>query len=78
LLIQVSSFALLTRYPVGSASFMAAWVGGMLVRMFAVGLAGWALSALPDLPPAPTLLGFAAFLFVMLLLETRFLGLGRT
>jgi hypothetical protein len=42
-----------------------------------VGLVGWALVVLPDLPPAPTLLGFAAFLFVMLVLETRFLGLGR-
>ena len=77
LVIQVSSFALLTRFPLGSNCFMAAWVGGTLVRMLAVGVAGWALVVLPDLSPVPTLLGFAAFLFVMLMLETRYLGLGR-
>ena len=75
--IQVAAFALLARHPLGTTAFMAAWVGGTLVRMFVVGLAGWALVALPDLPPVPTLLGLAAFFFVMLLLEPRFLGLGR-
>ena len=74
--IQVGAFAVLTRYPLGTTAFMAAWVGGTLVRMVVVGLGGWALVALPDLPPVPTLLGLAAFFFVMLLLEPRFLGLG--
>jgi hypothetical protein len=44
--------------------------------MAAVGLGGWTLVAWPDLPPVPTLLGLAAFFFVMLLLEPRFLRLG--
>jgi hypothetical protein len=74
--IQVVAFAVLARYPLGTTAFMAAWVGGTLVRMVAVGLGGWALVVLPDLPPVPTLLGLAAFFFVMLLLEPRFLGPG--
>ena len=74
--IQVVAFALLARYPLGTTAFMAAWVGGTLVRMAAVGVGGWALVAGPDLPPVPTLLGLATFFFVMLLLEPRFLRLG--
>ena len=74
--IQVAAFAVLARYAPASTAFMAAWVGGTLVRMFVVGLGGWALVVLPDLPPAPTLLGLAAFFFAMLMLEPRFLGLG--
>ena len=48
------------------------------MRMAVVGLAGWALVALPRFPPFPTLLGLAGFFFVMLLMEPRFLGLGVT
>jgi hypothetical protein len=74
--IQIAAFALLTRYAPASNAFMAAWVAGTMVRMLVVGLAGWALVVLPDLPPAPTLLGLAAFFFVMLMLEPHFLGFG--
>ncbi len=74
--IQVTAFAVLARAQLGGAAFLAGWVGGTLVRMVVVGVAGWALIALPDLPPAPTLLSLVAFFFVMLLLEPRFLGFG--
>lgn len=74
--VQVGTFAVLARFRPGTQAFTAAWAGGTLVRMAVVAVAGWALVALPDLPPAPTLLGLAAFFFMMLLLESRFLGLG--
>jgi hypothetical protein len=73
--IQVAGFALMARAPVGSNAFLAAWVGGTLVRLLVVGVSGVGLVALPDLPPAPTLLGLVTFFFVMLLMEPVFLGL---
>lgn len=75
--IQVAAFAFLARARQGSNAFLAAWAGGTLVRLAAVGLAGWALVALPGLPAPPTLLGLAAFFFVMTLLEACCLGSGR-
>jgi hypothetical protein len=74
--IQVVAFALMAKAPVGSNAFLAAWVGGALVRLVVVGVAAFVLAGLPDLPRAPTLLGLVAFFFVMLLLEPLFLGLG--
>ena len=74
--IQIVGFALMARAPAGSNAFLAAWVGGMLVRLLVVGVTGVGLVALPDLPPAPTLVGLVAFFFVMLLMEPLFLGLG--
>ena len=76
--VQIGAFAALTRVRVGTNAFLAAWVGGTVVRMAVVGLAGWALVALPRFPPLPSLLGLAGFFFVMLLMEPRFLGLGAT
>jgi hypothetical protein len=76
--VQIGAFAALTRVRVGSNAFLAAWVGGTAVRMAVVGLGGWALVALPQFPPLPTLLGLAGFFFVMLLMEPRFLGLSVT
>jgi hypothetical protein len=75
--IQVGAFALLAAAPAGTNRFLAAWVGGTLVRLAVVGIGGWALLR-AGLPPAPTLLGLAGFFFAMLLLEPAFLGLGRT
>ena len=75
--IQVGAFALLAAAPAGTNRFLAAWVGGTLVRLAVVGLGGWALIR-AGLPRAPTLLGLAGFFFAMLLLEPAFLGLGRT
>ena len=75
--IQVGAFALLAAAPAGTNRFLAAWVGGTLVRLAVVGVGGWALMR-AGLPPAPTLLSLAGFFFVMLLLEPTVLGLGRT
>jgi hypothetical protein len=74
--IQVGAFALLASAPAGTNRFLAAWVGGTLVRLAVVGLGGWGLIR-AGLPRVPTLLGLAGFFFVMLLLEPAFLGLGR-
>ena len=76
--VQIGSFAALKRVRVGSNAFLATWLGGTVVRMAVVGLAGWGLVALPQLPPLPTLLSLAVFFFVMLLMEPRFLGLSVT
>ena len=76
--VQIGAFAALTRVRVGTNAFLAAWVGGTVVRMAVVELAGWALVALPRFPPLPSLLGLAGVFFVMLLMEPRFLGLGAT
>ena len=75
--IQVGAFALLAAAPAGTNRFLAAWVGGTLVRLAVVGVGGWALIR-AGLPRAPTVLGLAGFFFAMLLLEPVFLGLGRT
>ena len=75
--IQVGAFRALAAAPAGTNRFLAAWVGGTLVRLAVVGLGGWALIR-AGLPRVPTLLGLAGFFFAMLLLEPAFLGLGRT
>jgi hypothetical protein len=74
--IQVVAFALMTRAAAGTNQFLAAWVGGTLVRLLVVGGVALGLRALPELPRAPTLLGLIAFFFLMLLMEPLFLGLG--
>ena len=72
--IQVTAFALLARTRQARHAFLAVWAGGILVRMAAIGLAGWALAVLPGLPAAPTLIGLAAFFSATTLLEPRYLG----
>lgn len=72
--VQTLAFAALARTRVGTNAFLAAWVGGTLVRFVVVGFAGWALVTLPGLPPLPTLLGLAGFFFVMLVMEPYFLS----
>jgi hypothetical protein len=76
--VQVALFAAMSRSRVGTNRFLAAWVGGMLVRMLVVGLVALALDRWPGLPEAPTLLGLVAFFFVTVLLEPLFLGLRST
>lgn len=78
LVVQVAAFAVLARQTIGTNRFLAAWLGGTVVRFVAVGLAGWALLASPGIPPLPTLLSLAGLFFVMLLLEPAFLGLRGT
>lgn len=73
--VQLVLFAVMRRTAPGTNAFLAAWVGGMLVRMMVVGLVALALHRSPGLPEAPTLVGLVAFFFMMVLLEPLFLGL---
>jgi len=73
--VQVIAFGFMARSRAGSNAFLLAWVGGTLVRLLVVGIAGLMLVALPGLPRTPTLVGLAAFFFMMLLLEPAFLRL---
>ena len=71
--VQILAFAALAHAEAGTNTFLAAWVGGTLVRLVVVGVSAWALVGLQGLPKAPTLLGLAGFFFGMLLLEPWFL-----
>jgi hypothetical protein len=70
--VQVCAFAGLTWGWSARSRFLAAWALGMLARAVAVGVA-LLLVVRTGLPPAPTLLALASFLFAMLLLEPLFL-----
>lgn len=70
--VQVVAFWLLLRYRSEMKGFLAAWVGGTLVRMALVLGAGVFLAVSELLPPVPTLVAFASFFFVLLLLEPLF------
>jgi hypothetical protein len=71
--VQVSAFAALRWGWSARRHFLAAWALGMALRVLTVGVA-LALVLMAGLPPAPTLLAHASFLFAMLLLEPFFLG----
>jgi hypothetical protein len=71
--LQVGAFAALQAGRGRSSRFLAAFVGGTLLRMAVVLAAAFAV-AVSDLPPAPALLALAAFLVGMLFLEPLFLG----
>lgn len=79
--VQVVAFALLVRFRKEAKRFLLVWMGGTVVRMGIILLAGVALTRVPTLPPAPTLLALAGFFFGLLLLEPLFLrprGVERT
>jgi heme/copper-type cytochrome/quinol oxidase subunit 4 len=73
--VQIVLFVAMSKSPAGTNRFLAAWIGGMLVRMVVVGSVALALSLRPGSAEAPTLLGLVGFFFVMVLLEPAFLGL---
>jgi hypothetical protein len=55
-------------------AFMAHWLGGMGIRVVALGaLVVWAVTHRATLPPVATMLGFVGVLLPLLILETRFL-----
>ena len=57
-----------------SPQFMARWLGGMAVRVLALGaLLTWAATHPHSLPVLPASLGFLGVLLPLLFLETRFL-----
>ena len=72
-LVQVVAFTLLSAHRAPPNRFLAAWVGGTLVRLGVVIAAGVGISRLPGLPPTTTLIGLAGFFFALLLLEPVFI-----
>jgi len=55
-------------------AFMGRWLGGMGIRLLALGaLLVWAATHRTALPPMPAALGFLGVLLPLLFLETRFL-----
>lgn len=70
--VQVVSFTVLLAVRDRPNGFLAAWVGGTLVRMGLIAVAAVVVARRPDLPPVPTLLALAGFLFVTLLMEPIF------
>lgn len=72
--VQVAAFALLCRHAVRPAEGLVVWIGAAVVRMAIVIAVGLAVTLLPALSPATTLLGCAAFFFVLLMLEPVFLA----
>ena len=71
--VQVAAFAALRWGWSRRNHFLAAWVAGMLARVVLVGV-GLVLVLVSGLPPAPTLLALASFLFAMLLIEPFFIS----
>lgn len=72
--VMVGSFALMVRYRKARNRFLAAWIGGALVRLLVLGLTAAAVMALDALRPTATLLALAGFFFALLLLEPVFFG----
>ena len=72
--VQVPAFGFLVRTRGAREGFLAAWVGGTVVRLTLILIAAWVVVKIPALAPAPTLLGLAGFFFGLLLLEPFFFG----
>lgn len=70
--VQVLAFGLLVRLRHHGKGFAVAWGGGTLVRFGVIGAVAVLVVRRPSLPPVPTLLALAGFLFGMLLLEPLF------
>lgn len=70
--VQVPAFAALVATRSRTKRFLAAWGAGTVVRMAVILLAALAVVRMPALPPMPTLLALAGFLFGLLLLEPVF------
>lgn len=71
--VQVGAFGLLLGHRDQHRRFLVAWTGGTAVRLGVIGLAALALTRIPALGAAATLLGLAGFFFGLLLLEPVFL-----
>ncbi len=67
--VQVIAFAALNRYCDRENGFLAAWVGGTLVRMVVVGVVAFAVTRSGTDGAMATLLALAGFFFGLLLLE---------
>ncbi len=71
--LQLIAFALLLALRARAEGFLAAWLGGMVLRFGALGLCAYWLSSSSTLPRAATLLSLVGFVFMLLLLEPVFL-----
>jgi hypothetical protein len=71
--VMVASFAVMIRFRGAGNRFLAAWAGGVLTRLFTLGVATYAVMRVERLAPAPTLLALAGFFFMLLLLEPVYL-----
>jgi hypothetical protein len=75
LLVQAAAFALLVRVRARPTGFLAAFAGGMMVRMVVVGVAGFVAIGFAERSRTVALvLGLVSFLFVLVLLEAWFLA----
>lgn len=74
--VQVVTFAPLLASRRRGNAFFAALGGGTLARLLVLGVLAWWLWRSGALPLAPALLGFAGFLFLLLLLEPVFFRMG--
>lgn len=70
--VQVAAFAVLLRYRGEVNGFLAAWVGGTLVRMIVIGIAAFAVISSGMEGAIPMLLALPTFFFALLLLEPRY------
>jgi hypothetical protein len=70
--VQIAAFAALRWGWSWRKRFLAVWAAGMFARALVLA-AGLVLVLVFELPPAPTLLALAAFLFGMLLIEPFFI-----
>ena len=71
--IQLLAFGLLLWLRGQPHLFMAAWLGGMVLRFAVLGLGAYWLSRTAALPRGTTLISFVGFVFLLLLLEPVFL-----
>ena len=71
--IQVAAFAVLIRYRGELNGFLAAWVGGMMIRMLVVAVVAVAAIRTDAEGAVPTLLALVGFFFGLLLLEPVYL-----
>jgi hypothetical protein len=71
--IQVAAFAVLIRYLGELNGFLAAWVGGMMIRMLVVAVVAVAAIRTGTEGAVPMLLALVGFFFGLLLLEPVYL-----
>ena len=67
--VQIVSYALLDRYRDEVNGFLAAWVGGTLVRLFIIGVVAGGVIWSGHEAGLPMLFALASFFFALLLLE---------
>ena len=75
-LLQLCAFGAMAAVMRGGTVFLAAWMGGMLLRFGGLGAVAFWVTRTDSYPAAPTLLSLAGCLFLLLLVEPIFLREG--